>query len=93
MARTLATKTARIHLRLDAAAKQKLERAAAYSRQSVSNFVLSHALQIAEHVIATHEPIVLSDQDRDVFFEAILNPPQPNQALRNALKWYDALNP
>ena len=92
MAKTLTTKTERIHLRLDVAAKQKLERAAAYSRQSVSNFVLSNALQIAEQVIATHEPIVLSDHDRDVFFEAILNPPQPNKALRDALKWYDTLN-
>ena len=92
MAKTLATKTERIYLRLDVAAKQKLEGAAAYSRQSVSNFVLSNALQIAEQVIATHEPIVLSDHDRDVFFEAILNPPQPNKALRDALKWYDTLN-
>ncbi len=31
MAKPLATKTERIHLRLDFAAKQKLERAAAYS--------------------------------------------------------------
>jgi uncharacterized protein (DUF1778 family) len=92
MAKTPATKTERIYLRLDVAARQKLERAAAYSRQSVSNFVLDNALQAAEQVITTHEPIVLSDYDRDVFFEAILNPPQPNKALRDALKWYDTLN-
>ncbi len=88
MARTAERKRDRMHLRLDAASKHKLERAAAYSNRSVTEFVLANAVEAADKVIAEHERIVLSDRDRDVFFEAIVNPPGPNKALRDARMWY-----
>jgi uncharacterized protein (DUF1778 family) len=84
-------KRERLHLRLDPVAKRKLEQAAAYSQKSLSEFVLTHAVHAAEQVIQTHETLVLDDHARDLFFEAILNPPKSNQALRDALKWYDEL--
>ena len=80
-----------MHFRLDAASKRKLERAAAYSNRSVTEFVLANAIEAAEKVIEDHETVVLSDRDRDVFFEAILNPPKPNKALRDAMRWYHGL--
>jgi uncharacterized protein (DUF1778 family) len=39
-----------MHLRLDELSKRKLERAAAYDHKSVSEFVLSKALEAAEEM-------------------------------------------
>ncbi len=88
MARTAERKRDRMHLRLDAGSKRRLERAASYANKSVSEFVLANAIEAAEKVIGEHERMVVSDRDRDVFFEAILNPSEPNKALRDAMKWY-----
>ena len=88
MARGAEHKRDRMHLRLDARSKRKLERAASYANKSVSEFVLANAVEAAEKVIGEHEKMVLSDRDRDVFFEAILDPPEPNEALRDAMNWY-----
>ena len=44
MARTDTAKRERMHIRLDALSKQKLERAAIYAHKSMSEFVLSQAL-------------------------------------------------
>lgn len=77
-----------IHLRLDARSKRKLERAAAYEETSISQFVLSNALQAAERVIKARERITLSAADWDAFHDALLNPPEPNAALRQAARRY-----
>ena len=81
-------KRERIHLRLDARSKRKLERAAAYEETSLSQFVLSNALQAAERVIKAREWITLSAADWDAFHDALLNPPEPNAALRQAARRY-----
>lgn len=77
----------RMHLRLDAPAKRKLARAAAYSQKTTTDFVLGHALDAAERIIQEHErSVVLSDEDWGVFFDALLNPPKPSSALRTAFR-------
>lgn len=83
------TKRDRLHLRLDAGSKRILERAAAYTHATVSEFVLSHALEAAEAVVAEQEQHVLSDADWAVFLNAIENPPEPSPALRAAVTAYD----
>ena len=50
MARSTEVKRDRLHLRLDAKAKRKLERAAAYEETSVSDFILANAVAAAERV-------------------------------------------
>jgi uncharacterized protein (DUF1778 family) len=77
-----------MHLRLDARTKQKLERAAAYEETTVSDFVLANAVAAAERVIDSHEKIALSAQDWDVFYDALVNPPEPNETLRQAARRY-----
>ncbi|MCG8432973.1 MAG: DUF1778 domain-containing protein, partial [Gammaproteobacteria bacterium] len=47
----------RVQLRLDGRSKKKLERAAAFSGKTVTDFVLSHALDAADRVLAEHEVI------------------------------------
>lgn len=42
----------------------------------------------AERIIADHEKITLPAPDWDLFHDALLNPPEPNDALRDAVRWY-----
>ena len=81
-------KRERVNLRLDAKSKRKLERAATYEETTVSRFVLSNAISAAERVIEAHERTLLPATDWDAFHEALLNPPTPNLALRQAARRY-----
>jgi uncharacterized protein (DUF1778 family) len=80
----------RMHLRLDRRTKRRLERAAAYEEKSVSDFVLATAAAAAERVIERHEKIELSVPDWDVFYKALIEPPEPNERLRAAIKRHRA---
>lgn len=88
MAPTADVKRDRMHLRLDAKTKRKLERAAAYEESTVSDFVLTNAVAAAERVIESHEKVTLSATDWDVFFDALINPPEPNEKLKQAARRY-----
>jgi len=88
MNRPLEVKRDRMHLRVDAKVKSKLERAAAYEETSVSDFVLANAVAAAERVIDSHEKITLSSPDWDVFHDALINPPEPNETLKEAARRY-----
>ncbi len=88
MAPTAGVKRDRMHLRLDAKTKRKLERAAAYEESTLSDFVLANAVAAAERVIDSHEKITLSAKDWDVFHDALVNPPEPNEKLRAAARRY-----
>ena len=80
----------RMHLRLDAATKRKLERAAAYAQKSVTDFVLSQAVEAADQMLKTHEQQVLSTADWETFCKALDRPPKPNRALKEGFRWYRA---
>lgn len=78
------TKQERMHIRLDARSKHKLERAALYSHKSLSEFVLTRALSAADEVIQEHETLTLDEGDWELFLDALENPPTPNERLRDA---------
>ena len=86
MITTEASKQQRMHIRLDAYSKQKLEKAASYSHKSLSEFVLSQSLTAAEQVISEHEQITLSAADWELFLDALENPPPRNNKLKQALQ-------
>ena len=88
MAESVNAKRDRMHLRLDARSKHKLERAAAYEETSVTDFVLANALIAADRVIDTHEKISLSTKDWGVFYDALIDPPEPNDKLKEAARRY-----
>jgi len=73
---------------MDGRAKRTLERAAAYEETTVSRFVLTSAIAAAERVIESREKIILPATDWDTFYDALLNPPEPNEALRVAAHRY-----
>ena len=82
------TKDARLQVRLDVRAKNTLQRAADYSHKSISQFVLSTALENAERIISKHEVVALSDRDWRVFYDALTKPSAPNAKLKQAFKRY-----
>ena len=81
---TRQTGTERVQMRIDSAAKRMLERAAALSNTTVSAFVVSHALQAADHSIRERQGFVVGDRDWNLFFDALVDPPEPNAAPRAA---------
>ena len=88
MQKTAETKDDRLQVRLDSASKRVLQRAANYRRKSVSQFVLSTALEEAERVIRENEVVKLSNADWTIFFDALTDPPPPNEELRKAFARY-----
>ncbi|MFZ5790514.1 MAG: DUF1778 domain-containing protein [Pseudomonadota bacterium] len=88
MSRTEETKDERLQVRLDLRAKSMLQRAAGYRRKTISQFVLSTALEEAERVIRENEAVTLTDADWKLFYDALVHPPKPNAALRKAFDRY-----
>jgi uncharacterized protein (DUF1778 family) len=81
-------KSERLNLRLDEISKKKIEQAAAVLQSSVNSFIIATVLEKAEEIIQRHEEMILSDRDRDIFLDALVNPPVPNEALRKAFQEY-----
>ena len=88
MARSTNVKRDRMHLRIDASTKRRLERAAAYAQISVTDFVVVNAVAAAERTIDAHEKIMLSPTDWDLFHDALIDPPEPNRKLKAAARRY-----
>ena len=80
------TKESRLNIRCDLHARELLDKAAAYSRVSVSEFVLKNALASAEEVVQAHESITLKPEDFLAFLAALDAPQKPNAALKRAFE-------
>lgn len=83
---SVALKDARLNIRCDTRSRALLDRAAAYARVSVSEFILKNALATAEAVIQEHEAITLASDDFRAFLAALDAPAKPNAAMKRALK-------
>ena len=90
MARVVAppTKRERLEARVSPDQKELIQRAAALTGRSLTDFVVSSAQAAAEEAIRTHAVIRLSARDTAILVEALLNPPEPNEALRAAAEDY-----
>ena len=82
------TKNERLQIRCDRSDKSKIERAAAYERKTVSEFVVETAVARAERVIEEHDRQTLSEPDWDRFYAALARPPKPNRKLKEAFRRY-----
>lgn len=85
------TKAERISIRLDEETKQKIELAAAIDHRSITSFIIASAVASADAILKRGEQMVLSEQDWDTFYQALLNPPKPNAALKNAFATYQKM--
>ncbi len=77
-------RTARLEARIAPEALVVVKRAAEIQGRSVSDFVVEAAQQAAQKTIEETSIIRLSLEDQRKIAEAILNPPEPNDALRRA---------
>ena len=74
----------RLGFRVDEPTKALIERAARLERRKVTDFCLTALTEAARRTIATYETVTLSDQDRSVFFDTLINPPASSERLQRA---------
>ena len=72
----------RVQARVGSAVKQVIEQGAELSGLSLSDFMVNSSRERAEALIREHRVITLTAADSVAFANAILNPPEPNPALR-----------
>lgn len=74
----------RLGFRIDEETKALIERAARLERRKITDFCLTALADAARRTIAAHETLSLSDRDRQVFFDTLVNPPPVHDRLRRA---------
>ena len=79
------TRSERVDLRMTPAAKHILQRAAAVSKKSLTEFLLDSGLHAAQDTLADRRLFLLDDAQWDAFEAALDAPPEDNPALRALL--------
>jgi uncharacterized protein (DUF1778 family) len=82
------TQDERFGSRLTSQEKAILQQAADLEGRTLTDFVMSSAHERAIKVIKEHEQINLSRKDSQLFIHALLNPREPAESLKHALKHY-----
>lgn len=89
---TLDQEKARFDTRLSKEQKQLFERAALLGGyRNLTDFVIATVQSKAKEIIEEIEKIIASQKDKEVFFEALVNPPKPNKDLLDAKEAYNKL--
>ena len=78
----------RLETRVTAAQKILIEQAAALQGRSVTDFVLTSVQDAARRAIEDHQRLDLTVRDSRAFVEALINPPPPNERLRETVHRY-----
>ncbi|HEX6859130.1 MAG TPA: DUF1778 domain-containing protein [Caulobacteraceae bacterium] len=81
-----ANRAARFEARITPEVQRQLKRAAELEGRSLSDFVVSAAVEAAQRTIERTETILVTLDEHDRLWDAIRNPPEPTQALRDAFK-------
>ena len=79
----------KIEFTLSQADKEILEKAATAKSLTLNEYLLEIALKAAKETPEV-EQIVLSERDWEIFASAMENPPEPNEALKAAIKQHQA---
>ena len=75
----------RLGFRLDGQTKELIARAADLECRKLTDYCVTKLAEAARRTIAEHELMILSDRDRRIFFEALINPPEPAERLQRAI--------
>lgn len=75
----------RIDLRISSSDKAIIEMAAASKRLSLSSYMVSASMEIANRDLAQQETLVLSEQDWNQLVDLLDNPPELNDELKKLL--------
>ncbi|HEV2382986.1 MAG TPA: DUF1778 domain-containing protein [Terriglobia bacterium] len=92
MATTTASATRkdeRLEARVSAEAKALCQEAASLEGRSLTDFIVSSAVESARRILRERALIELSERDRNAFVESLLNPPLPGKRLRQAARRYE----
>jgi uncharacterized protein (DUF1778 family) len=81
-----ARKPDHIELRLRPYQLRHIKEAAEIEGKSVSDFVISSAYAAAVKTIESTGAWVLGERDTEIFVKAMLDPPEPNEALKAAIR-------
>ena len=81
-------KAERLEARVTRQLKRLIEQAAEIEGRSITDFIVTSAQAAAKQVIQEHTALKLTARDREVFVQAVLNPPKPNARLRQAVQRY-----
>ncbi len=79
---------ARLEARVSPETKALLQKAADLEGRTLTDFVAASSQAEAKRVIEQHLTLKLSIEDSVTFADALLNPPQPNDALKTAALRY-----
>jgi uncharacterized protein (DUF1778 family) len=82
---------ARIEVRVSPKQKRLFERAAELEGVTLTDFAISSMQRAATTAVQEYTRIELSERNQKAFVEALLNPPEPNEALREAAKAYSRM--
>lgn len=92
MAATLSeSKIDRMHFRLPKAVKERVEKAAIASGQTLTDFAVSVLADSADRVLEQEYVTSLSDRDRDRLLRLLDSDGKPNRALKQAQKIHKKL--
>lgn len=82
----MTTTASRLDLRVDAAAKERIARAASLRGQPVSAFVRDTVLREADKVVAAELTVTLSAEESRRFLAVLDRPFRPNARLERAME-------
>ncbi len=57
--------------------------------RTLTDFVINAVQEKANTIIQEHNTILATEKDRVLFFDALMNPQDPNEKLREAAKRYE----
>lgn len=83
-AKTKTAKKWRLEARVSREAEKTIKRAAELQGRTITDFVVTAAIQTAQKAIEDTELIRLTIEDQEAFANALLNPPNVPESLRRA---------
>ena len=75
------------YIRISDEGKNILEQAAEINKTSLSNYIMLIILKQAVLDIKENEKIHLTGKSAKIMLDLLTNPPEPNDALKELLKW------
>ncbi len=56
--------------------------------RTLTDFVISTAQEKAKAIVEQHQILLASEKDKEIFFDALMNPPMPSKRLLQASERY-----
>lgn len=82
-------KKARFDAKIDLNLKEEFERAAEIGGyRTLTDFIIKATKEKSDAILREHSRVLKSDRDAKFFFQTIINPPKPNEALVSAIGDY-----